>query len=144
MSDHFPQFSEQAPRRQFRPKFFLQIDALDDTAVMPVPGIDGNDTPPQQKVIGDTPAYPDLPEDKSTPPPFFPQNKLRAQPFTLPMPKQRREEEVKWLPPRSRVWGPGSFGFNMVAYGVEGEKIATIPVPALWGGVPDHQSWPGM
>src|SRR5258706_16087595 len=133
MSDHFPQFSEQAPRRQFRPKFFLQIDALDDTAVMPVPGIDGNDTPPQQKVIGDTPAYPDLPEDKSTPPPFFPQNKLRAQPFTLPMPKQRREEEVKRLTARSPLLEAGAFGFHVVGDWVEVEKMGTIPVAALGG-----------
>jgi len=144
MSDHFPQFSEKAPRRQFRPKFFLQIDALEDGAALQAPDTDGTDTPPQQKGIGNTPLYQNLPEDRSTPPPFFPQYKSRARFLTLPSLKQGREGEEKWLAARSRLWEPGSFRFDVADDGFEVEKLATIPVPAWREGIPDLRGWPDI
>src|SRR5450755_4401062 len=52
MSDHPPQFPEPEPRRQFRPKFFLSIDAFEGGASVQEPAIDANGVSQQKEVPG--------------------------------------------------------------------------------------------
>jgi O-antigen/teichoic acid export membrane protein len=131
MSDDSPQFPEQPPRRQFRPKIFLVPETFVNEATTQEVATDVEDARRQKEVQGEPLPSQEQLEEMPTVPLLVPQYKQKAQPFALPASEKQKGWDRKRLEAYQRPRKPGLYSLNGVNGRAEVEAKDTLRMARL-------------